>query len=163
MTKRTIQIDEDLDFQRREWLGQRIGVTVVLLLVFAALLGFTGAGGPMSHGEAGERGDSLYVEYDRFVRRGAIATMKVHLRSGADGQVQFWVSAPYHEDIRVDTVTPVPASVSVDQSRHVYTIHRTSGDVTVVLKVEHKTMGRIHAEVGLVGGPTARFSQISLF
>jgi hypothetical protein len=163
MTKRTIQIDEDLDFQRREWLGQRIGMALVLLFVLAALLGFTGVGGPISHGEAGQRGDPLHVEYDRFVRRGAIATMKLHLRSGEDGRAQFWVAAPYLERIRVEAVTPEPESVSVDPARHVYTIHRASGDVTVVFQVEHKTMGRIDAEIGLVGGPTARFSQISLF
>ena len=36
-------------------------------------------------------------------------------------------------------------------------------EITVTLEVEHKTIGRIHGEVGLIGGPSVRFSQLSLF
>jgi hypothetical protein len=52
---------------------------------------------------------------------------------------------------------------TVEASRHVYLIRTGSQDVTVTLEVEHQTVGRLEAEVGLVGGPSLRFSQVAIF
>jgi hypothetical protein len=160
---RTIEIEEDLHFQRKEWIFQRIGVAVVGVFVLAALLGLTGMGGPLSHASAGERGGPLYVEYERFVRRGAKATMKLHVRSDPPGFIQFWVSAPYLADVIVDSVAPVPQTVTVEGTRHVYTVRAASPDVTVTVEVNHQTFGRLEGEVGIVGGASVRFTQLSLF
>ena len=103
----------------REYFFQRIGIALLFVFVLAALLGFTGMGGPMSRGEAGERGGPLHVEYERFVRRGGLSTVKLHLHI-APGDVRFWVSAPYFEHVRIDSVAPPPELVAVETSRHVY-------------------------------------------
>jgi hypothetical protein len=160
--KRTLEIEDDLRFQKKEWFFQRIGVALLFIFVLAAFLGFTGMGGPMSHGEAGEPAGPLHVEYERFVRRNAQATIKVHLH-GAPGDVRFWVSSPYFEHVRVDSIVPAPQLVSVEMGRHVYMIRASSPDVTVTLELEHLTMGRRQAEIGLVGGPSVRFSQLAIF
>ena len=159
---RTLEIDEDLQFQRKEWLFQRIGAALLVVFVVAALLGFTGMGGPMSHGEAVGQDGLLHVEYERFVRRGGMSTVRLHLRS-APGDVRFWVSAPYFEHARIESVAPTPELVSVESDRHVYLIRSGSSDVTVTLEVEHEAVGRLDAEVGLVGGPSVRFSQLAIF
>ena len=160
--KRTLEIDEDLHFQQKEWFFQRIGVGVLVLFVVAALLGFTGMGGPMSRGEAGESGGPLHVEYERFVRRGGMSTVTLHLRS-APGDVRFWVSTRYFEHVRIESVAPAPELVSVETDRHVYLIRSGSSDVTVTLEVKHEAVGTLDAEVGLVGGPAVRFSQLAVF
>jgi hypothetical protein len=160
---RSIEIEEDLQFQRKEWIFQRIGVAFVGIFVIAALLGVTGMGGPLSHASAGERGGPLHVEYERFVRRGAKATMKLHFHSDPPGFIQFWVSAPYLENVIVDSVAPVPQTVAVEESRHVYTIRAASPDVTITVEMEHETFGRLEGEVGIVGGTAVRFTQLSLF
>jgi len=160
---RTLEIDEDLGFQHREWLFQRIGIAVLLAFIVTAALGFTGMGGPMSHAEAGERGGPLHVEYERFVRRGAPATMKLNLHSDPPGFIQFWVSAPYLQDVVIQSVAPIPQTVTVEGARHVYTIRAGSPDVTVKVDMEHQTFGSLEGEVGIVGGPTVSFRQLSLF
>lgn len=164
MTKkaRSLEIDEDLTFQKKEWFFQRIGMALLVLLVVAALLGFTGMGGPMSRGEAGEPGGPVRAEYERYVRRGGLSTLKLHLRT-APGDVRFWVSAPYFEHVRIHSVAPTPELVSVETERHVYLIRSGSPDVTVTLQVEHESAGTLDAEVGLVGGPSVRFSQLAIF
>jgi hypothetical protein len=159
---RTLEIDEDLEFQTKEWRFQRIGVVLVSVFVFAALVGFTGMGGFMSRGEAGERGGPLHVEYERFVRRGAFSTVKLHLR-GAPRDVRFWVADRYFEHVRIDSVAPTPALVSVEAGRHVYLIRAESPDVTVTVEIEHQGVGTPDAEVGLVGGPSVQFSQLAIF
>ena len=160
--KRSLEIDEDLTFQKKEWRAQRIGVVALSLLVLAALLGLTGRGGFLSHGEAVDAVGTVRVEYERFVRRGSRSTMKLHLR-GASGDVRFWVGAPYIERVRIESVAPAPELASVEQNRHVYLIRSGSGDVTVTLEMTHESMGRLNAEVGVVGGPSVQFSQTAIF
>lgn len=163
ISRRTIEIDEDLAFQRREWLSQRIGVVVLSVFVMAAFLGLTGSGGMFSHATSGEHGGPVSVEYERVVRRGAATTMTLHLHSDPPGFIQFWISAPYLADLHIESVSPVPETVTVEESRLVYTIRAASPDVAVTLHVEHKRWGTREGEVGIVGGPSARFSQISIF
>jgi hypothetical protein len=160
--RRDLEIEEDLAFQQKEWRAQRIGFTLLVSFVLAAFLGVTGVGGPLSKGTAGQETGPVYVEFERFVRRGAVSTITLHLHS-APGAVRFWVSAPYFEHVRVEGVAPQPQLVSVESNRHVYTIHTGSHDVTVTLDVEHQSVGKVDAAVGLVDGPSVQFSQRALF
>lgn len=160
--QRALEIEEDLHFQRKEWFFQRIGVALLFLFVLAALLGFTGMGGPMSRAEAGEPGGSVRVEYARFVRRSGVSTVKLHLRT-PPGEVRFWIAAPYFEHTRIESVAPAPELVSVETDRHVYLIRSASSHITVTLEVEHESAGTLNAEVGLVDGPSVRFNQLAIF
>lgn len=160
---RTIDIDEDLRFQQREWLFQRIGIAVLFAFVVSAVLGFTGGGGLMSHGEAGERGGPVHVEYERFVRRGARATMKLNFHNDPPGFIQFWISAPYLSEVAIESIAPLPQTVTVEGSRHVYTIRAASPEVTVAIEMQHQTSGALEGEAGIVGGEAVTFRQLSLF
>jgi hypothetical protein len=159
---RSLEIDEDIAFQRKEWRFQRIGVAALFLFVLAALLGLTGMGGPLSRGEAGNSNGPLHVEYERFVRRGSSSKVTMHFR-GATGATRFWVSAPYLEHVQIDSVIPTPDLESVETHRHIYVIRAGSPDVTVTLNMKHEGMGSLEAEVGLVDGPSVRFTQFSIF
>ena len=133
------------------------------LFVLAALLGLTGAGGALNDGTAVSDSGDVRVEYDRIVRRSATTSMTLHLHSDPPGFIQFWVSAPYLEAVDIESVTPMPQTVTVEDSRHVYTIRAASPDVVVTVTLEHKTWGRLNAEVGIVGRDSARFSQVAVF
>ncbi len=161
-TPHGFEIDEDLKFQRKEWFAQRIGMGLLFLFVLGAALGLTGMGGPLSRGEAGRPEEPVFVEFERFVRRGAAATIRLHLRS-APGDVRFWVAAPYFEHTRLVRIVPEPQSVSVEPGRHTYTIHSESTEMTITLDVEHQAYGWIDATLGLVGGPSVRIGQLAFF
>jgi hypothetical protein len=163
MKKRTLEIEEDIDFQRKEWMAQRIGLGVLSLFVFGALIGLTGVSGPLTDGEAGDRLGSIHLEYDRVVRRGAQETLTLHLRTSAPGDIQFWVSSSYFEHVTVERVVPQPSHELLEHERHVYTIHAGSPEITVMVDVQHNTIGRVDAEIGIVSGPSVRFTQWSLF
>src|SRR5690606_12604880 len=70
-------IDEHMDFQHREWRWQRVGRVALGLLVFGACLGLVGGAGPLNRTAAGAADGSLLVEYDRFVRVGAVTTVRL--------------------------------------------------------------------------------------
>jgi hypothetical protein len=160
--KRTLEIDEDMDFQRREWSFQRVGVALLAALVLGALLGITGMGGPLSHSIVGEPGGPVQIEYERFVRRGGVATLKVHL-SGMSGEPRLWISDRYFDRVRIESVEPQPHLVLAEARRHVYAIRIASPQATITLEVRHQTFGRLDAEIGVIDGPSFRFSQFSLF
>ena len=62
-----LQVSEDLRFQRRDWLAQRVGWGLMTLLLLAGLLGLAGGSGPFTRTMTGD-GRGFTVEYDRFVR-----------------------------------------------------------------------------------------------
>ena len=158
----SLQIDEDINFQRKEWTFQRVGVGVLFLFVIGALLGLTGMGGLFARGEAGDASGAVRVEYERVVRRGSFSRITVRFHT-TPGPVRFWVGTPYLERVNIDSVVPVPESVSVEENRHVYVIRAGSPDVFVTLNVKHDRAGTLQGEVGLVDGPSAHFSQLSIF
>jgi hypothetical protein len=161
--QRTLEIDADARFQTREWLAQRMGISLMALFVIAALLGLTGAGGVLNDGTAVSGSGDVRVEYDRIVRRSATTSMTLHLHSDPPGFIQFWVSAPYLEAVDIESVAPTPQTVTVEDSRHVYTIRAASPDVAVTVTLLHKTWGRLNGEVGIVGRDSARFGQVAVF
>jgi hypothetical protein len=62
-----LEIPEDLPFQRREWVAERVAWAVMALLIAGALLGFFGTG-PLSRTTAGDEAGPLWLEYERFAR-----------------------------------------------------------------------------------------------
>jgi len=160
--RRDLQIERDPEFQEKEWRAQRIGIRLLALLVAAAAAGLTGMGGPLNDAEAGRQGDPVFVEFERVVRQGATSTITVHLHH-APGVVKFWVSAPYLENVRIASINPEPERVVVEQSRQVYEVQAGSADVEITFVIEHVTVGRLDAEIGLVDGPSVRLGQWALF
>lgn len=161
--RRTLEIDDDVRFQTREWHAQRVGIVLVGLFVLAAVLGLTGAGGVLNDATAVSDSGNVRIEYDRVVRRSASASMTLRFHSDPPGFIQFWVSAPYFDAVHIESVTPAPQTVTVEGARHVYTIRAASPDVAVTVTLEHKTWGRLEGEVGIIGGDSARFSQVAVF
>ena len=161
--RRTLEIDDDARFQTREWFAQRVGIGLMTVFVLAALLGLTGAGGILNDGRAVSGSGAVRIEYDRIVRRSASTSMTLRLHSDPPGFIQFWVSAPYLDAIHIESVTPVPQTVTVEAARHVYTIRAASPDVSVTVALEHKTWGLLEGEVGIVGRDSAHFRQVAIF
>jgi hypothetical protein len=160
--KRALEIDEDMAFQRREWVAQRLGVVLLFVFVLGALLGVTGMGGPLSHRVAGEPDGPVQIEYDRFVRRGGIAKIKVRL-NGISGEPRLWISSAYLDHVHIQSINPRPDSVSIENDRHMYTIPTKSPRATITLEVEHETFGTVEGEIGLVGSSSFPFSQFAVF
>lgn len=86
-----LQVDQDLNYQQREWLVERVAWAVLALVVLAALAGLLG-GGPLSQATAGGEGWPLQVQYGRFV----------HHRGPTDIQIQLQPDAVQGDKARVE-------------------------------------------------------------
>lgn len=161
---KTLQINQDLVFQRREWRVQRIGWWVLCAFVLAAALGLFG-NGPLSRAQAGDPGSPLRADYQRFVRVGAPARVTIHGTTGGSGQDwQLRLSRPYFDGVRLEHVTPEPAGFDIGENDIVlhFTAQSASPRFTVILDLESLQAGRQQATFR-AGAATLTFTQFSYF
>ena len=161
--KGSLQIAQNLEYQRRAWRRQRVEWVLLALLLVAALLGLFGAG-LLSTVAAGDRNAPLWLEYDRFGHAQAESNrLLFHVAPAAASraQVRLWLSRAYMERVRVHRVEPEPVAVEAAADRYTYVFAAPDlrAPTTVTFRFEPDEPGRLHGEAGLDGGPAFEFSQ----
>ena len=163
---RNLQVDQDMDFQRREWRMERAGWAGLTVFVLAACAGAFG-GGPLSHATASDPSGQLVLQYERFVRASAASELRVRVRPSAatEGEVAVWIDLSYLRDLEVSSVVPEPKRVEQDGERVTYVFASTAagelGDIGVRFKPTRA--GRLHGRFGLSSGATAAVRQFAFF
>ena len=157
-----LELEEDLDFERRSWIIERIGWAVMVAVAFAALAGLLGPG-PLSDTTAGAQGGRLRLEYPRFGRSGAPSILRVHLGPNTNQQevVRVWLSRDYLEDIHIQGISPPPERVEAgpEQLTYVFLVSEPSRPTAVTFSVKPGRFGRQRGCMGLANGPTLCFGQ----
>jgi hypothetical protein len=162
---RSLQVAEDMRFQRRTWAVERVAWALMALLVLAAAAGLL-ATGPLSTAEASDEAGLVRVRYERFARLGAPSTLRVELAPGATSSssstVALELGRSLTEAIQVERVQPEPLR------------ERAGGDGGLVLEfgvaepgrpalvrifAKREEIGLVEGEVGLAGRPRVRFTQ----
>lgn len=157
-----LEVHQDLEFQRRAWVVQRVGWAVMLLVVLAALLGAFGRG-PLAKAQAGARGDPVWMEYERFTRHASLGTLKVHLAAGVaqNGKARVWLDRKYIQGVKIEDINPEPESVEAGQEGlvYVFSLADPAQPTTVTFHVQYDGYGSRRGGVGLAGREPLRFSQ----
>jgi len=153
-----LQIDQDLEFERRQWAAQNVAYGLWALLLAAAIAGLLGQG-PASKAVARTPGGVLTVDYERFVRAQAECVLRVTVAS-APGQARpaLWIDSGYLGHVRLCDVFPAPAAVR-QGARAVFTFDRGTQEVKLRTRVEK--FGVLTGRLGLVGGPAVDLWQLS--
>ncbi len=160
-----LELDEDLRIQQREWTVQRIGWTVMLLIVVLGLVGLFGTG-PISTGST-EAGDGrLAAGYQRFIRHDGRTTISFTVDgnlANESNEVELWLSTSYLRGVEVQGISPQPAESTGagDRTIFVFNVDDPSSSLEVEFSLRPKEMGRMHAEAGVTDGPSVRFTQVS--
>ena len=150
-----LEIEQDLSFEKREWIVQWIGRGLMALIILGALLGFFGAG-PFSLSEVRDPSGDLAVTYEHFGRRGATTNLVVELSpqatSGGEAVVLF--STEYMDKFQLDTVTPAPDQVTLTDDGYEYTflVGDQQGSVSITYNFTIEAMGPESGMVSLEGG-----------
>ncbi|MGH7964579.1 MAG: hypothetical protein ACRERD_22680 [Candidatus Binatia bacterium] len=157
-----LELNQDLDFQHRSWIVQRIGWAVMALVVLAALLGLLGPG-PLSSTVVGIRGAPLWGEYDRFAHYQAPTQLRIHLQLGTqrEGEARVWLDRNYLDSVQVKNVIPQPDSVEAGPDRLIYTfrVSEPSQPAIVTFYLEPEQIGPLSGRVGLDRGQSLSFRQ----
>ena len=135
----SLQISQDLEFERRQWRAQHVGWVVILLLLVAGLLGVFG-GGLLSGAEA--TSGSLTLEYERLVRQRAQTALHLRLTSGpSNGIVSVWIDQPFLESVDVERITPQPVEMAAGAGRIVYHIALEDPSQPAEITVTYQPVG----------------------
>lgn len=156
------EVDQDLAFQRRDWIFERVGWAALALVVVAGASGLLGRG-PVSE-RIVETPDRLArIELGRFERHGAPARLIVtaRRRTAQDTSVQIWIDGRYLDGITVEAVSPEPMSQASDASRTVFELALPHGadSTRVVFQFTPDALWARVAQLGVVGGQAASLGQ----
>lgn len=156
-----LDVAQDLAFQRRDWVAQRVGWGVMALILIAAGAGLFGGGGPLSRTEARSADGSLRIEYERFAHQQTPTRLRFAFPADAErkGEVRLWIERAYIEKTRIEHVLPMPQRVELGSERLTYVFAagalREAGAAVFDLKIDH--VGRLAGRAGIDAGPQAAF------
>ena len=159
-----LEIEEDLPFQRKQFLFERIGWLAMAALVIAALAGAFGRG-PVSKSSVGEREGPVWIQYERVGRLQSQTEMLIHVAadasSGDDLAVQ--VNSDFARNVEMIELSPKPDHeiVATDGITYHYR-RRGKGAVQLKFVYEPSQPGSLHAEVRAASQAPLTFSQYVL-
>lgn len=106
-----VDIGEDLRFQRRAWIAERMGWAVMAATILAALVGFLGSG-PVSRTHAAD--GPIAVDYEYVARYEAPTQFEIEvgasLLAGRD-ELSLYVSRSLGDSLNLDEIAPPPVVV----------------------------------------------------
>lgn len=107
---RQVPVREDMRFQRRSWIVERIGWSVLVLL---ALIGVSGAfgTGPLAWQTASS--GSLSVEYERFQRATRLAQYTFNVRPQTEPELRLHLSGDFQRNFEISKIQPEPTRSAV--------------------------------------------------
>lgn len=103
-----LQLDEDMAFQRRQWIVQYVAWWFMATIVLAALLGLFGSG-PISNSVASS--ENLRLEYERFARIGDETELRFQLEPTAASEAVLLLDQQLIEAVTLESIQPQPDTI----------------------------------------------------
>jgi hypothetical protein len=127
----TLELEEDLAFQRRQWRAAQVLWLVLVATMVATALGVFG-NGLLSQARVGPA-HGLHVEYERIVRFGASVRLVVRATPRPDGAVRFTIDRSLLEAFRVQDITPQPSETALVDGGVEYRFRASTSAPSVVV------------------------------
>jgi hypothetical protein len=124
----TIEVGQDLPFQERMWLAQRIGWIAMLAIVVAAATGLFGHG-PLAEGRAASGDGTLRLSFEQIARHGVptAVTIGADRALQQDGKLTVWVARAWLRGVELESVVPDPAETHEAPSEVGFEFNVTDG------------------------------------
>jgi hypothetical protein len=161
-----LQIDQDVEFQRREWRMERMGWVALAGFVIAAAAGVFGDG-PLSRASASDDSGQLVIRYERFLR--ASASSELHLQVVAstanNGELTIWADPSYLRHIEVLSVVPEPKRVEQlgPHIAYVFAITAAAESAEIAFRYKPTRAGRLHGSFGVSKEAPVALRQFAFF
>jgi hypothetical protein len=141
-----LEIDQDLQFQRRMWRTERVGWGAMAILLICAVMGLFG-NGPLSRMTA-QTGELLTVEYQRFGRYQAPMEMRLYLAGFTkDHSLFFQLDHTFLSHVQITRITPQPAleEPTPDGIGFIYPVRVQDGSILVTISYQPEQIGMLKA------------------
>lgn len=157
-----LDLQEDLRVQRWLWKLERGGWLAMGLIVGAAFAGVFG-GGPIAKATEADQGGALHVEFDRFVRAKAPASLHVTLQPQPGSEmVSLSIDRSFFDRVDIEAIVPEPEDMVAGSDRITYQFRRDPGaeriEIRIILKPENA--GSLKATLSAESGERVELSQL---
>lgn len=141
---RSLEIDDDMTFHRRDWIAERVGWVALWAIPVLALTGLLGPG-PLGSTRI-EAPGGLRVTYPAIARADAPFRIEADLPAPEAGSPSaLFIAAPLLDRLDVESVTPEPVAVASTSEGSTFEFAGSAPRVVVRAKTERS--GRLRGEV----------------
>ena len=141
-------VGENLAFQKREWVFQRLGWVALLLLIVASGVGLLGPG-MASRSTSTEPSSGLQIEHYRLVHRQAPVDITARLEQSNAEEQSIWIGAGLLERMTIESMVPEPIRVEADSEGSRFVIATTPGaPASFRLSVRYERCGTAKGRIG---------------
>ena len=150
-----LDLAEDIAFERKSWIVQRVAWTIMTLILLAALLGAFGNGW-LSRAQSSADEGALQLDYNRFIRFQAPAELTIRFSGPTitENYVGFWLNREYLKAIALSQITPAPREQIGTADGVIYIFDSVDAWDTLEVSVR----GEVHS-IGAIHGAVARASR----
>lgn len=143
-----LEIEQDLAFERRQNLAQRIAWAIGALILLAAMLGAFGDG-PLARATRRSDDGRITVCYQRLARDRAPDRLRVEVAASAirDGRITIGLAQTYLEKVRIQTITPSPLSTGQADGQVRFLFAAADAPLVVYVDLEHDGAGSTAGEI----------------
>lgn len=146
-----LEIDQDLPFQQRLWLMQRLGWGVITCIIIAALLGLLGSG-PLSSCSIESSKQTFSLEYERFLRHHTATRLRIKLPlHGQTQEARVWYDSGLIDEMIVAHIVPPPLRTEVDGQglTYIFRVINQTEPLSVTFSLEPQSFGVLSGRVGV--------------
>lgn len=149
-----IAVGEDLPFQRRWWVFERVVWAFFLVIIVCDVAGLFGRGW-LAKAKAATPDGSLSIDYERIERASTPSTMLLHFGSTVirQGHVKVYVSDSVVKGLGAVRIAPQPAISAVGQGGITYTFAATTSPAEAEIQLEPTEVGRHHFRLQVADQP----------
>lgn len=153
-----LQVEEDIAWERRSWVVERVFWVAFAVIILAGLLGLFGPG--LLGGNTVESG-GLSVDYPRFARYKGSASLDAVIAVNGRDEVRVVFESDYLREMSLEAMHPDPASVESGARESVFVFRPQAGAESLRVwwdfKPEH--IGKLDGSVRVEGGDEVSFTQ----
>ncbi len=158
--RRQLPISEDMEFQSRSWIAERIAWVAIAIAVVLGLFGVF-AGGPSTEVTAPYKDGLLAVEYQRFAHKTARSQFTIRIKPASPEGTRVRLGPGFRDYYDIEALAPQPLRSSSGSSGLDLTFAPSdSGDLTVHLAARAKRFGIAMIAVTVEGQAGVSFHQL---
>jgi hypothetical protein len=150
MVDREVAVGEDLDFQRKWWMFERITWIFFTLILILTLSGVFGRG-YFAKGERRSSDAAFYIKYDKIERTGTPSDLTIIFDSKAirDGKIRLYVSESLISKLGAQRISPQPQETQVGNGGLTYSFSALGPPATVIFSLQPSGPGLFPFELRL--------------
>jgi hypothetical protein len=160
LDNRTYPFQEDMKFQRRTWLVERLGWIVMAVLVAAGLAGAF-FHGPASYTQASSADRAIAVDYERFAHKTTRTHFVFRVKAPIGEEVLLRIGPSFPDTYDIDAMQPRPLRMHSGRQGLEWVFGSPgNGDLSLFVAGRAKRFGFMSAQVEVQGRGAARLVQI---